>query len=266
LTEDDIPSALALSTGAGWNQTADDWRLLLRLASVKSLAVEVEGELASTTTLIRYGRLLGWIGMVLTAPHYQGRGFARSLVTEACRIADSDGIETLKLDATDQGKALYESVGFRVEQPVERWERSLKLSPKPSALTSSSALSASARSLDDRAFGADRSDLLRELAVINAPIASDSAYVLTRPGRLRQYLGPCIAPEPSVARSLVNHALAAQNSGVWYWDLLPENANAASLAREFQFEPIRRLDRMVRGNNRRGEEQSVYALAGFEFG
>ena len=70
----DMREALSLSTASGWNQTADDWRLLLELDSEGCLAVECDGLLAATTTLVCYGRQLGWIGMVLTRPEFRRRG------------------------------------------------------------------------------------------------------------------------------------------------------------------------------------------------
>src|SRR4051812_1766828 len=107
LGEADVSAALALSMQAGWNQTADDWRMLLELAPQGCLAIEVEGELAATTTLLCYGSRLAWVGMVLTKKEFQGRGFARRLLSEVLKMADQLNIETVKLDATDQGRPLY---------------------------------------------------------------------------------------------------------------------------------------------------------------
>ena len=123
LAASDLPAALDLSEQAGWNQTADDWRTLIDLAPKGCLAIEVDGELAATTTLLCYGRRLAWIGMVLTKKSYRGQGFARRLLTQALSLADQTAIETVKLDATDQGQPLYEKMGFRSEQAVERWTR-----------------------------------------------------------------------------------------------------------------------------------------------
>ena len=114
LTASDIPDCMRLKDSAGWNQTAEDWRMLMDLASEGCLAIEVDGELAATTTLMCYGRRLAWIGMVLTKLSYRGRGFARRLLTQALTQADEKRIETVKLDATDQGRPLYEKIGFRV--------------------------------------------------------------------------------------------------------------------------------------------------------
>src|SRR2546423_5714849 len=120
---EDVPAAFNLSAQAGWNQTEEDWRTLLELAPKTCLAIEVDGQLAATTTLLCYGRRLAWIGMVLTKAPYQRHGFARRLLAHALEIADKMGIATIKLDATDQGQPLYESLGFRNEQEIERWAR-----------------------------------------------------------------------------------------------------------------------------------------------
>jgi len=117
----DVAAALQLSTQAGWNQTEDDWHTLRNLAPESCWVIEMDGKLAATTTLLCYGRRLGWIGMVLTSQEYRRRGLAKRLLTTVLAQADSIGIETLKLDATEQGRPLYEQFGFRSEQEIERW-------------------------------------------------------------------------------------------------------------------------------------------------
>jgi len=46
---------------SGLNQTEDDWRTLVELAPESCWAIEIDGKLAATTTLLCYGRRLGWI-------------------------------------------------------------------------------------------------------------------------------------------------------------------------------------------------------------
>ena len=61
--------------------------------------------------------------MVLTRPENRRQGLARLLMEDAIATAEREGIRTLKLDATEQGRPLYEDLGFVVEGAVERWER-----------------------------------------------------------------------------------------------------------------------------------------------
>lgn len=260
----DISAAAQLSAEAGWNQTDEDWRMLIDLAPEGCLAMEFDGELAATTTLFCYGRRLAWIGMVLTKLHYRGRGLARSLLTEALAQADRKGIETVKLDATDQGKPLYEKLGFRSEQAVERWSRS---GPAHVPLAGPYTLrSEEWRDSDAQAFGADRSQLLQTLALRNPPFSVARSYLFTRPGRLTAYLGPCVCDGPRSARTLLERALQNASSFGWSWDLLPKNASAVAIAQDLGFTPKRHLLRMVRGKDLRGNEEAIYAIAGFELG
>src|SRR5271155_3541196 len=161
LQEQDIALAAELSVEAGWNQTEEDWRILLRLNPKNCFGIEADGRLVSTATLMCYGNRLGWIGMVLTNGAYRRRGFARTLLHQAISRADQLGIESLKLDATDQGQPLYESLGFRVEQPVERWWRPVQAAC--GAHIHSANLCDHDRDHDVQAYTADRSELLRAL-------------------------------------------------------------------------------------------------------
>jgi len=266
LKPSDIPLAVELSAEAGWNQTAEDWCTLIDLSVDGCLGIEVDGELVSTATLLCYGQRLAWIGMVLTRIRCRGRGFARRLLMEALRLADERSIESVKLDATDQGQPLYEKLGFRREQSVERWWR-----PGPGIVVRDREVNHETskddwRVVDLRAFGADRAELLARLARRNPPLTSGGSYLFSRPGRVSSYLGPCVSEAPGIARTLIERALETHLGGGWSLDLLCENAQAVALARTLGFTPKRHLTRMVRGKNQRGNEQSIYAIAGFELG
>lgn len=228
----DIDDAFELSSLAGWNQTRDDWRLLLETAEA-CLALEAERRLASTATLICYGTKLAWVGMILTHPDFRRRGYARLMMNDIMRRAWGLGIATVKLDATDSGRSLYESVGFRAEQPVERWERT----GRP-----------------------DETELPRDR------IVRGESYVADRPGRLNRYLGPCVAHSAETARDLISSMLSRAPHIGWYWDLLPENRAAVQIARDLGFERVRTLTRMVWGRDLRENEEQVFAISGFELG
>jgi GNAT superfamily N-acetyltransferase len=262
----DIPAAVELSDQTGWNQTDEDWRLLIDLAPESCLAVDVGGELAATTTVLYYGQRLAWIGMVLTRMSYRGRGFARWLLTEALTQADQRRIETVKLDATDQGRPLYEKMGFRFEQGVERWSRPGSRAASSNILAVDVPPAASWRVADQDAFGVQRFELLQRLARRGLPLFMESSYLLTRPGRQTEYIGPSVCDSPGTARALIERALQAANCRGWSWDLLPRNANAVAIARDLAFTPTRHLQRMVRGKDLQAREEFIYAIAGFELG
>ena len=264
LTIKDVLPALELSAEAGWNQTADDWRMLIDLAPQSCMGIEVDGELAATTTLLCYGQRLAWIGMVLTKIKFRGRGLARRLLTEALTMADQMKIESVKLDATDQGQPLYKKSGFRVEQPVERWARA-GIAAVISPSTGPNSLPKRWQEADYEAFGEDRSALIAKLAQHESVWSHSKSFLLARSGSKTAYVGPCVSEDAQVARSLIAQC-AQRTQATLSWDLLSQNKNAVTLAKDFGFTPRRHLTRMVRGKDLRGREESIYALAGFEFG
>jgi len=259
----DVPAAFELSAEAGWNQTEEDWRMLLGLAPEGCLAIEADGHVVATTTLVCYEHRLAWIGMVLTRREYRRRGLARSLLAKTLAQTDQMGIETTKLDATEQGMPLYEEFGFRVEHKVERWSRpGGEVTQIPAVLRTSEG---AWRESDMLAFGADRSRLLGMLAQRNHPMVVSRSYLFTRPGRVTAYLGPCVGENPGTVRHLIEQCLQNTSCG-WSWDLFPSNQEAVDVARDLGFTPQRQLLRMVRGKGLRQNECTMYAIAGFELG
>ena len=264
LNSGDVEATVELSSLAGWNQTAEDWRMLMDLAPDGCFAVEADGELVSTTTIVCYGKRLAWIGMVLTRPEYRGLGFARRLLAHALDYAAVRGVETVKLDATEFGQPLYAKFGFLAEQTVERWMR-------PSTANSPSRGNGFERGefsceLDSHAFGADRSAMLKRLAGHSQVYADSGAFLFARAGRNSRYLGPSITKSVETARAFFMRAVDQSPDGGWAWDLLPKNQQAIALALELGFSRQRLLTRMFRGKQLTARDDMVYAIAGFELG
>lgn len=259
LTSADIAGVCELSAAAGWNQTPADWERMIALEPLGCFCIEVSDRIVATTTLLTYGQDLAWVGMVLTHADYQRRGYARRLVTAALELAGARAIASVKLDATDQGRPLYASLGFEDEQPIERWRRA----PAPLDHSPDIPTGPLPADLDREAFGADR---IRFLDTLPSPLVLRDGYTFQRPGSRANFVGPCVARDPRTAASLIAATIATNADAAWFWDILPGNQEAVAIARDLGFERARELVRMVRGKNVRGDESMVYAIAGFEAG
>ena len=253
LKTDDLQDLLRLRKAAGWNQTAADWLHVLRIEPGGCFGVEEDGRIQASAVCITYGSDLAWVGMVLTDPAYRGRGFARRLLDRTLEYA---GNRPTRLDATDQGRPLYATIGFRDEYPVERWLRAPGLqeeTPKLNPLRIDPAY-------DSEVFGADRSRVLEPWQ--GASI--HGGYAQWRPGAISAHFGPCVTNSEVDTQSLVRAFLASNGIGPCSWDLF-DHARAVAAGNGFQ--PARHLMRMVRNATpRRAPDARIWAIAGFEFG
>ncbi len=259
----EIPAAMRLKEAAGWNQTAEDWANLLALEPEGCFALECDGTVAATTTAVCYGRELAWIGMVLTAPEYRGRGFARRLMEHALEFLRGRGVASVKLDATDMGRPLYLKLGFEDECLIERWAALAPAQGPPRAATGAGFDG----TLDREAFGADRGAVLARLSRWEVARLPDG-YAMGRPGTKAFYFGPCVCRTPEAARELLRYFLARHVGETLFWDILPGNNEALRLAREFGFERRRQLVRQALpgASPFPHNDGLVYGTAGFEYG
>ncbi len=268
LTQSDLPACMRLKDAAGWNQTVTDWRNVLALAPDGCLGIDCDGELRATATAVCFGQQLAWIGMVLTQREYQRRGLARRLMEHAIAYLQNRSVAGIKLDATEMGVPLYESLGFREEGRIERWIRRKGAAP---GVHSSAGRFAPDSALDREAFGADRSGLLNVLAGIESASVEGMGFAMGRSGSRAAYFGPCVARSSSAARELLAWFLHRHEQEDVYWDILAVNTDAVEIAREFGFECRRELVRMALADVKnpsplQNRDPLVFATAGFEFG
>jgi GNAT superfamily N-acetyltransferase len=270
LKTSDLDDLLVLSGAAGWNQTAADWERTLALSGEFAYGIEASGRIVSTTTAVRHGLDLAWIGMVLTHPEHRGKGYARQLLEHTLKQLRSAGVPWVKLDATEQGRPIYAKLGFEEECAVERWHRAAGKGPVPECPPHIHDYVVDP-SFDRAYFGHYRVPLLNALAREGSAMVVGYGYAMGRPGAKAAYFGPCVVRTREAARRLLEWFLSRHPGQDIYWDLFPDNSDAVQLAIDYGFEPARHLTRMrlalragltpaVRSN------ASVFAIAGFEYG
>ena len=279
LGEPDIPGAMRLKELARWNQTEDDWRRLLQLEPLGCFAALCNGNVIGTTTTTTYGEELGWIGMVLVNPENRRRGVATRLVKKALDYL-SRKVPTVKLDATAEGKAVYESLGFEIESVIERWSgiataSSLEDSGRVETVP---ALDSNSRSelltLDLQAFGVDRSRLIKLLidnACVAPVIAREkdgrlSGYALARRGTDADYVGPLVSSDREQVAPLLDQTFAELCSRQIYVDLSSGSDGGKKLLADRGLMKQRDLIRMSYGKRNNSASHAVFAIAGPEVG
>lgn len=273
----DLPAAMALKQAAGWNQTEQDWRLLVELQPDGCFVVESEGRVVASATAYCYAQDLAWIGMVLALPEVRGRGFGWRAFCAAVDFCRQQGIHCLKLDATAIGQPLYEHAGFLPEYQVERWGGLPKLVPGAALPGCLAVLDESRLQMlearDTAAFGVTRDALLpalRRNADWSACLERDGsplAYAMSRPGVNAHYFGPCLAETADEARVLLEAFFAGHPNQCVFADVPAPNAPARCLLQSYGLELRRTLLRMYRGRNETpGQPSRIFGLAGFEYG
>ena len=273
MTATDIPAGMRLKELAGWNQTPADWRQFLEYCPRGCFAAEVEGKVVGTAATIVYEERFAWIGMVLVDPEYRGRGIGTRLLEKTIEYLDEIGIGTMKLDATPQGRPIYQKLGFQDEYEIERW---LLKRPAPAAAEAPelTPVTDAVLQLDREIFGADRSRLLQSLATENPDFAMArkggdgiAGYTFGRHGTLADHLGPWIARDEETAAGLLDEFLRRSRSEKVFVDGLKERRFVSGLLAARGFTVSRPLTRMVRGpNHYPGRPDLLCAILGPEFG
>ncbi len=250
LVDPDLEFAHGLSRLAGWNQTRHDWSRFLSLAPGGCFLAETGSTPAGTASTTSYGSDLAWIGMVLVHPDSRRCGVGTRLLEAAIRhLREERGTTCVRLDATPEGRPLYEGLGFRAEWGLQRWvlDHGDGDDAGPAGV-----LTKPHFKLDREVFGADRSELLRSLAAgsLTTRVADDGSFGCCREGERATYLGPVTAATPEAGEKLVRELVAACPADrPVFWDLPDPNRAGTRLAQRLGFRPVRVLTRMWLGES-----------------
>ena len=274
MTQADIPAGMRLKDIAGWNQTPADWERFLSASPQGCFVMEADKHVVGTAATIAYEGRFAWIGMVLVDPEFRGRGIGTRLLEKTIEHLDASGIPGMKLDATPQGKPIYQKLGFVSEYEIERWMLKRPGGQKNAPSTTPLPALDDVLALDREVFGADRSGLLRSVAADAPEFAlavrqrdQVTGYVFGRKGSRADHLGPWMARDESTARALLEEFLRQSSRETVFVDAMKSNQWATALLRAHGFEFSRPLTRMFRGrNDYPGRPELLGAILGPEFG
>ena len=272
MTRRDIPAGMQLKESANWNQTEADWELFLSANSEGCFVSEVDSRVVGTVATIIYEDRFAWIGMVLVDREFRNCGIGRALLQQAIEHLDSRGIPCMRLDATPQGRPVYEKLGFVDEYEIERWRLKRQAAQTKSGATAPHL--GDVLQLDREVFGADRSALLRALSE-SAPEfvqvlvgqTGVTGYSFGRHGSHSDHLGPWVANDKSGAEQMLDTFLARSARESIVVDCLKSNPWTRGALEARGFELARPLTRMRRGGNiYPGRPEVVCGILGPEFG
>jgi len=275
LSEGHLTAALRLTEQSQWNQTERDWRRLFDLRPRSCFGASLDGRLIGTVTTVAYGKELAWIGMMLVDPDYRRRGLGTRLMQTALEYLRRIGVESIKLDATPAGRPLYESLGFRPEGLIERWEGIGHPGLKEKWPVWDERLRPAVYAFDHLAFGADRSPILASLMedpmvaplVAMTPEGQLEGFALTRPGRQAFYIGPAAARGRETALALLDGMLVQLAGEKVFLDFNTTFGLGSEVLADRGLTKQRDLTQMAFGpESRAGLSKRIFGLAGPELG
>ena len=118
LRDGDLIAAQAITRALSWPHRMEDWERMLALGVGVAVRAQ-DGSLAGTGIAWPWGEGAATVGLILVREAFQRRGLGRLIMVElARRLPD----RVLRLNATQAGLRLYESLGFRRVGTVRQFQ------------------------------------------------------------------------------------------------------------------------------------------------
>jgi len=177
----------------------------------KSLVEYRVGEyvIAKSTTVVGMGatfpyQKFAWIGNMAVEPHFQRKGIGTLLLGKLLYILEMKKIHVIALDSSDAGKPLYTTYGFKEACKVLWYEIQGCSSRNFERVHTVQNIPEWCLNLDKKAFGGDRSSLLKLLLAMGGimVVKDDEGYGIV----YEKKVGPVIADNVEAAVAITNYA------------------------------------------------------------
>jgi len=271
MTAADINAAVAMLQSGGWTERRSYLEALLVNPCCRQLVGFHEGRLAATG-MATFDGPVGWIGTIFVDPAMRSRGFGREITQAVCALIDDAGCATQALIASEYGKPLYDTMGFRVDAWYQIMEAlPIDAAPIPTPGTSLRPMRPDdidrVGRLDFRATGEDRRGILGRLY--------ESGWLLEAKDELLGFLiqimpqsAALIAPDPQDAACLLDllRHLGKGRTKTVRAAVIKGNDPAQRYLERLGWSATFTVPRMLRGEPIPWEPALIWSLLGFAFG
>ena len=267
----DLPAIAALRQSVGW--TPHDWAMRAVIGQPDSIFVVAEtgeGELAAMGSGIAYAPALGFVGNMVVAEGHRRQGIGSEILELVTAWLEAAGCHRFELNATDEGRPLYERHGFVSRGTSLAAGISGRALPRLGPVRDARPLErgdiARLADYDRPRFGGDRSRLLAVLGTNDVA----RGYVVERDGEIEgfafvqaeeQRIGPMVAGSPEVAASLVAAVFGDRPElADVRLNLPPGNAAGAAWLRRVRVAAMDWDGRMARGPDVPRRDDTIYQM------
>lgn len=251
----DLPEFFELARQEGWICDPWEFEFLLREAVDGCCAIHLNGTLAACVTAIGYGEQ-GWIGNLIVSRSLRGQGFGRLLMREALDVLESGGLDAIWLTASPLGAPLYESLGFRVVDAIQRRVGdSLGRDGSHGAAVEMEELC----TLDASGWGSCRRSLLAEKVRLGTVFRQQDAYLVAQTAPSGHQIGPG-GGNPEQALDLLQQARAIGEGHKVFLDTPAGNVRMAQILERSGFQVRGEALLMCRGDASGYDASRVWAL------
>lgn len=219
--EEDIPGLINLSASVGWDYDEDEIRTVISSGQIVGHKTAT-GKIVSSAAIVLYDTYLASIGMVIVHPTFRGLGLGKEATQKCIDVASNASI---MLIATEEGKPLYENMGFKTVDRVHKYLCDNYTSPQLSNKNDITIEEFSEDdfnelvNLDEMAFGDKRSRFLHhrinqsERCIVVKDYNNHMiGYGISVSGPINLILGPIVAPDDQTA-TLILDRLASHHQG-----------------------------------------------------
>jgi ribosomal protein S18 acetylase RimI-like enzyme len=269
-TSEDLPAIGSLRESVGW--TAPGWalRAVIGVPHARCVVVDDGARTVAVGSGIAYGPL-GFVGNMVVDEAHRRRGLGSAVLDAVTEFLDRAGCRRIELNATDQGRPLYERHGFASigTSATTRIPRTATLAPDPTtAVRQASPIDLdSLAEYDHPRFGGDRRMILA--ALLGDPsvrvVVADRDKVTEGYSCIQQdppRIGPMLADDPRVAETLLVEAFARHPAtDALRLNLPPNNKPGADWLRGLGLEVEPWDGRMARGPQVPRRDDTVYGMA-----
>jgi ribosomal protein S18 acetylase RimI-like enzyme len=267
-TRNDIEFALAQTAREGWDSTAEHFETCVAHEPDGCYVAQTGGRRVGMITTIRYGRT-GWIGNLIVPPDCRRRGIGADLMAKAMNHLSSPELHTLRLEADPLGIGLYRRLGFVDEFESLRFQLPPGRSAAASVADRITQADLPAIAACDAEYFGDRRDRLLALlfqrslgAYVVRGGGEVRGYILAFPSSLGLRIGPWIAADLEIARTLLESMLAERPDAAVILGVPCRNRSAIRLLESYGFSPRPSSLRMVYGlRGATGRPENVFAIA-----